>query len=59
MITYLNSNSTDYLNTNTFNPSDVGFPQVIQMLDEWKEYVEEVKRYVNAQDSSRMVIFYC
>lgn len=56
MITYLNSNSTDYLNTNTFNPSDVGFPQVIQMLDEWKEYVEEVKRYVNAQDSSRVVI---
>lgn len=56
MTIYLNSNSTDYTTTHRLNPSDKALPQVIEMQDEYEEYVYKVKQYVNAPDDAKVII---
>ena len=52
MISYLNSNSTDYLHTGHYNPSDKALPPVMEMENSWEEYKERVKRYINAPNTA-------
>lgn len=56
MISYLNCNSTDYLHTKTFNPSDRAYPECDKMLEEWEEYEIKVKEYINAPKSAKVII---
>ena len=56
MISYLNSNSTDYLHTGHYNPSDKALPPVMEMENSWEEYKERVKRYINAPNTAEVVI---
>ena len=56
MAIYLNTNSTDFTNTHIFNPSDKALPPVIEMIDEWDDYVLRVKKYINAPKGSHVII---